>query len=52
MNFTDQERRTHEPRQDASESNLHACHALMRLKISTTSQTISNQWFSVESRFG
>jgi hypothetical protein len=49
MNFTDKECRTHDRQQDASKSNrFYACHALMRLRTSATSQIIGNQWFSVE----
>src|ERR1700686_2846700 len=49
MNFTDKECHTYERRRDAPKSNrFHACHALMRLRTSATSQIIGKQWFSVE----
>jgi phospholipid/cholesterol/gamma-HCH transport system ATP-binding protein len=49
MNFTDKEWRTYDRRQDAPKSNrLHACHALMRLRTSATSQIIGKRWLLVE----
>jgi hypothetical protein len=52
MKLTDKECRTHDHRQDVSKSNqFHACHALIGLRTSATSQIIENQWLSVERRF-
>jgi hypothetical protein len=49
MNFANKECHTYDRRQDAPKSNrFHACHALMRLRTSATSQITGKQWFSVE----